>query len=804
MPGSDTELHEVTEQARRASEERYRSLFTSMTEGFALHEILCDAQGRPCDYRFLEVNPAFEALTGLTRDRVVGKRLSEVLPTDDPKWVEIYGDVALTGNSVRFDHYSPALKRHYEVFSYSPARHRFAAMFTDITERKRTEEALRHSEERYRSLVELSPTAVYINRRNRIVFANPAALQLFGVTDAAQLLGKSPFDVFHPDCHAVIANRLRLLEQGRSVALNEEKIVRLDGTVRLVEVAAAPFCDAEGLAIQVVLRDVTERRRMEEENRSLARFPSENPHPVLRVNPEGVVLYANAAARPLLEEWHCLVGGGVPAHWRGVVAEAFAGLQPRSVDVRCGERIYALLIAPLADVGYANLYGSDVTERRRAERALAQTHDELEQKVDARTAELLRANRTLRMITECNQALVRAHDELGLGREICQVVQALGGYRMAWVGYAEGDAAKSVRPVASVGFEEGYLEHAQITWADDVRGRGPTGRCIRERAVCLGRDFVSDPALAPWRQLALERGFASSIALPLIAGTEVVGALTIYAYARDAFDDNQVALLTELANDLAFGILALRARAERDHARELAEVRAQQLRALAVELGQAEQRERQRLAKVLHDQLQQLLVGARFRLAAAQNKTETATVRRSIQHVSKIVEEATEIARSLTTELSPPALQEGGLAGGLQWLGRQMKLKHGLKVQVQADGAANPASEDVRLLVFEAVRELLFNVVKHAGVDRARVGLTKVGDTQIQVIVSDQGAGFDAVDLASQSSAGGHFGLFSIRERLKYFDGHLKMHSAPGRGSQFTLVVPLAEPASPSLTTRPA
>jgi len=130
------------EEALRHSEERYRSLFSCMNEGFALHEIVCDEKGEPCDYRFLAINPAFERQTGLRRERVIGKLHSELLPDDDPKWVKIYGEVALTGRSVHSENYSPALKRHYEMFAFRPAPRQFAVLFMDVTARKLTEERL--------------------------------------------------------------------------------------------------------------------------------------------------------------------------------------------------------------------------------------------------------------------------------------------------------------------------------------------------------------------------------------------------------------------------------------------------------------------------------------------------------------------------------------------------------------------------------------------------------------------------------------------------------------------------------------
>ncbi len=112
--------HRRTEDDLRESEERYRSLFDNMTEGFALHEIITDENGRPCDYRFLSINPSFERLTGLKRADVLGKRVLEVLPNNDPHWIEAYGKVALTGEPMCFENFATPLNRWYEVFAYKP------------------------------------------------------------------------------------------------------------------------------------------------------------------------------------------------------------------------------------------------------------------------------------------------------------------------------------------------------------------------------------------------------------------------------------------------------------------------------------------------------------------------------------------------------------------------------------------------------------------------------------------------------------------------------------------------------------
>jgi len=182
--------------------------------------------------------------------------------------------------------------------------------------------------------------------------------------------------------------------------------------------------------------------------------------------------------------------------------------------------------------------------------------------------ELRRANRSLKMLSACNHAMIHAENEASLLNNVCQIIVEQGGYKLAWVGFRETDKKKTVRPVAQAGYEEGYLESLKITWANRERGRGPTGRAIRTGEPSTAKDILNDPAFAPWRAEALKRGYASSVALPLMIRGETFGALNIYASKADAFDAAEVDLLGELAGDLSFGIKALRARAEQESAEE--------------------------------------------------------------------------------------------------------------------------------------------------------------------------------------------------------------------------------------------
>jgi PAS domain S-box-containing protein len=189
-------------------------------------------------------------------------------------------------------------------------------------------------------------------------------------------------------------------------------------------------------------------------------------------------------------------------------------------------------------------------------------HDITERKYADETSR--RLNRELRAISKCNLVLMRAADEQTLLAEVCRIICEEAGYLMAWVGYVENDTDKLVRPVAWAGEEKGYLEKAVITWSETERGCGPTGVAIRTgETVCI-QDFASEAHALPWRDQALQRGYRSSIALPLKDETSrIFGVINIYSTEVKAFTPAEVRLLEELAGDLAYGISSLRARLER-------------------------------------------------------------------------------------------------------------------------------------------------------------------------------------------------------------------------------------------------
>ncbi|WP_058555469.1 PAS domain S-box protein [Thiohalocapsa sp. ML1] len=217
---------------------------------------------------------------------------------------------------------------------------------------------------------------------------------------------------------------------------------------------------------------------------------------------------------------------------------------------------------------------------------------------------------------------------------------------------------------------------------------------------------------------------------------------------------------------------------------------AQQLRALATELARVEQRERQRLATILHEQIQQLIVAAQMQTGVIAREADTERLRQAASAAQQALAGALETSRSLTLELSPPVLKDAGLIDALAWLAERMETEHGCRLDLHAEPDAEPADEELRYLLFACASELLRNIAKHAGVDQAELSLRRPGAGSLVLGVADQGRGFDPVIVTRRRTEDTGFGLFSIRERLAHLGGRMDLDSAPGRGTRVTLTLP--------------
>ncbi|MFW6181287.1 MAG: PAS domain-containing protein [Spirochaetota bacterium] len=231
-----------------------------------------------------------------------------------------------------------------------------------------------------------------------------------------------------------------------------------------------------------------------------------------------------------------------------------------------------------------------------------------------------------------------------------------------------------------------------------------------------------------------------------------------------------------------------------------ADRRAQQLQQLALELTKAEDRERQRIAEVLHDDLQQMLAAFKIRLGMfAQSQGPGCMNEEEYQELELLIDQSISTSRSLSHELNPPILQQQGLLPALQWLRDHMFEKFGMRMELAAESSAEPEHPALTSVLFRSVRELLFNVIKHSGSREARVAASGTGDS-ISITVSDRGRGFDPAELEESMDRETGFGLFSIRERVSFLGGSMNIRSAPGQGCRIILRVPrhsapLREPA---------
>lgn len=215
-----------------------------------------------------------------------------------------------------------------------------------------------------------------------------------------------------------------------------------------------------------------------------------------------------------------------------------------------------------------------------------------------------------------------------------------------------------------------------------------------------------------------------------------------------------------------------------------------QLKSLASQLTLIEEQERRRFATYLHDQIGQTLFIAKIKLEMLRESSSSTDIVKSSDEILKIIEQIIKDTRSLTFELSPPILYQLGLEAALEWLVEQMKEQYGIIVEFEDDKQPKPLSDDILILLFQAVRELLVNVTKHAQARKVKVSIGRDGE-DLRIRVEDDGVGFITSEIGSSKSKNKGFGLFSIKERLDHLGGNLEIESKPDQGTRITLVAPL-------------
>ncbi|MBI4807936.1 MAG: PAS domain S-box protein [Nitrosomonadales bacterium] len=527
-------------------------------------------------------NPAAERILGYSAEEALGKSLHVLLTP------QRYQSTAIRGfNAFSSSGQGPVIGKTMEIEALHKNGHEIpvelsisalklnghwhaVGILRDITQRKHAEQEMRL----LAAIVESTDDAILSKSLDGTILTwNAGAEHLYGYS-ASEVKGQSISLLVPADRPDEIPGLLERIRHGELVKYYETVRVRKDGVHLPISLTVSPLRDAAGRIVgsSAIGRDITERKRAEEELRHSEAGLKEAERIALLGNWE-LDLVSNALSWSdeifrIFELDPMLFGATYEAFLnaihpddRAMVNQAYTDSvknrvpydilhrllmqdgRIKYVNERC-ETYYDDTGKPLKSIGTVQ----DITTRRLAELGMQ------------------KSNRALHALSTCNGVLVRATEEAHLLDDICSALVSIGGYQLAWVGFAEHDAGKNVRVVARAGSHIDYLDHIEISWGDNAKGHGPTGTAIRTGEFQVVQDILHDPQFLPWREQAIARGYASSIAFPLFDDyNHAFGAINLYGKEPDAFDADEIKLLHELAGDLAFGIRMLRLREERDH-----------------------------------------------------------------------------------------------------------------------------------------------------------------------------------------------------------------------------------------------
>ncbi|MDE2161103.1 MAG: response regulator, partial [Burkholderiales bacterium] len=589
------------------------------------------------------------------------------------------------------------------------------------------------------------------------------------------------------------------------------------GAPRWVMCNAFPLADGAGALNQIVvtLADITERRRVEQELRLLGAAVAQLDDMVLisRAEPqaEGRIVFANEAVERITGWRRDEVVGRSLGLLRGPhtdaaelerVAQALArGATVRSERIhytKAGAEFWAEVTAvPLLDddgvVTHRVAIGRDISARKRAEVALQ------------------RINRSLRVLSSGNMALVKARDEAQLLEGVCAAVVEAGGFEMAWIGRAEDDPARTVRPVARAGRDGGYLDEIRLSWdASQPIGCGMVGRAIRSGVTEVVQDIAASPLMQPWREAALRRGFRSNLTLPLRGPAQTYGVLSFYAAQPDAFDAQEVALLEELARNVAFGIDALRTRAQRDAADDANRAKSTFLASMSHEI-------RTPMNAIIGMNHLLRREGVTPRQAERLDTIDGAT-----RHLMALINDVLDLSKieAGALELTRVDFRLQALFNHVHSIIFEAALAKGLQLEID-EGDVPPWLHGDETRLRQALLNFLGNAVKFT--ERGRIALRarlldeQDGELRVRFAVEDSGIGiapeavqriFHAFEQADQVTAQRYGGTglgLTITDRLaRLMGGEAGVETALGRGSTFWFTVRLQRGRGPMVEEAPA
>lgn len=533
---------------------------------------------RTLDGTLLSWNRGAEKIFGYTMAEIVGQNISILSPPEFKHYAPrntarlLKGEVVPPFETVRIAKDGRRVEVQVSMSAVRDAEGHIAgiaSIFRDISERKRAEDAVVRERALLRAVVDTMPERIYVkDPEGRFLLQNATNLKLRGVRNHDDIVGKTVFDIFPREiAEALEAEDRAVLESGVPLINREGKTFfgspgEQDSTVRWHVTSKIPLRDAAGNIIGIVgvNRDITARKRAEAERAFLSAIVENSAEAIISRTLDGTIMSWNAGAERMLgysaseaigrEIYFALPSALIPGIGRNneslLRGKAIAPHEIRSTTK--DGRVIDLLssVSPIRnDAGEiigASVILHDITDRKQTEERLKQ------------------ADRARRVLADCSHTLAQASSEAELLQEMCRIVVESGGYVQAWIGYAEEDEGKSVVPVGAAGFEPGYLESKTMSWAEDGRYPSLTGKIIASGRPYISRDILSDPNARHLVERAHRCEYRSMIGLPLFLEGKCIGGISIYAKEADAFGDEEVALLTTLAEDIAFGIKGLRTR----------------------------------------------------------------------------------------------------------------------------------------------------------------------------------------------------------------------------------------------------
>ena len=644
---------------------------------------------------------------------------------------------------------------------------------------RRTEKALRESEQRYRSLVKQSSDGVYIfdPKTAKILEANDQFKKMLGYTEE-EIAGLSLYDIVILENNVIKASIKQVLRDG-SYIYGVRHYRCKNGSAIDVEISATLIHYGEVQVVMVNLRNITERRQAEKKLKTQATQLHEQAElldiaddAIIVLDMEDRIIFWNHGAverygwtkddvrgkvgyellhtifpQPLSEIKSKLRSGG---RWEGELVQIKRSGEKIVVEsrwaLRCDHQDNPIAIMEI---------NNDITVRKQTQIALQKAKDDLELRVAERTGELQSANE--RLLVELNRRK-RIEEMLRKGAERYRnlfVNSPLGIYRVSVEGRILMANPTLIRMLGYSSFDEMTLRGSKKKdYEPSYRRKKIKDRLEREGRV---RGFE-----AMWRKPDRSIMFVRENARAIRA---IDGTLLYY--------EGTVEDITE-----------------QKKAEEKINSYQKQLRSLASDLSLAEERERRRIATMLHDHIGQILAISKIKLGALLQSAAKDDNLAQLEEVREHVGQAIQYTRSLTFELSPPILYDLGLESALEWLTEQIKEQHGINCEFETDNKPKPVRDEIRIVLFSAVRELLMNVAKHALAQTAKVTIRRVNENII-VHVADNGTGFTVSKMNFYLDENKGFGLFSIRERLRHLSGQMDVRSAKGRGTRVILTAPL-------------